>query len=1053
MKKTIILGLSALLAVPATAEINVQGVVKDAYTQEPLAGVYVQAFSDVRISVMTDSVGHYELKLPDHVSSVRVVRAGYNTLQVPVANCKGELNVKLYSDAFSEIVGLSQSAQHNLSAQVNDLSSDVSIDNQISSSLGGQIRSASRGGVPGMGALMLINGINSLNSNALPLVVVDGFIMDMQYDRANVHDGFYNNILSNISVDDIADVTVMRNGTAIYGAKGANGVILISTKRSHSYNTKIDVNISGQFNQMPNLPQVMNASEYRTYATEMIGTTGTKLIDFDFLREDPNYYYYKVYHNNTDWTKEVYRESFGQQYSINVQGGDDVADYNISLGYAKSDATMKYNDFARFNIRLNSDVKLTDKFKVRLDASFSDVNRDLRNDGAPEDVDGALITSPSFLALIKSPFLSPYKYDNQGNLSQFLDQADSYLDKILTGSQKEGSLANPTSLLKYAEARNKNAFGNRLITLSVTPELELKHNINISDAFSFMLVNTDENTYISKNGIPTFYVPGMGNLSNLLQSSSSHQYLTSNDLRISWNYKKEAHRLNLLGGWRYLLSHYQDNGMHGYGSGNDKTPDMGGGLSHKGTNGDNEKINTLTYYLQAGYSFQDKYYLDGTISLEADTRFGKDADKAIKMFNVAWAYFPSISAAWVATNEEWFPATDYLNYLRLNVGWDMTGNDGIGLNASRTYFQNVNLYNQINGITLGGVGNTQIKWETTKRLYYGLESNLLENRLSVAVNAYKSWTSDLLSLQALPMVIGFGENWSNGGALENTGFDVSVQGKVINTRDWHWQLGLSVGHYKNEITELPGKDIFTNIYGGTIATMVGSPVGLFYGYKTDGVFSTTQEAQEAGLYITDRTGAKTYFQAGDMHFVNSYEEKGKEKEINEKDRVVIGNPNPDIYGNISSHLQWKKLALDVVFNYSLGNDIYNYQRSLLEAGSRFHNQTTAMRSHWSSEGQVTDIPRIAYKDPMGNSRFSDRWIEDGSYLRLKNITLSYKWDFNYRFLQGVTVWGSAQNLLTFTKYLGSDPEVSISNNVLYQGIDCGLLPNSRNFSMGVKLNL
>ena len=1050
MKKSIILGISALMATPVLAEVTVQGTIRDAYTQEPLSGVSVQAFSDVKIVTMTDSVGKYQLTLPDHVSSLRIKREGYNTLQVPVGKADGAMDVSLYSDAFNEIVGLGQSSQQILSVNISDLTSDISVDDQISSSLGGQLRSINRGGVPGMGAFMLLNGINTLNSNAQPLVVLDGVILDMQYERTSLHDGFYNNLLSTISVDDIASVSILRNGTAIYGARGANGVILIDTKRSHSFNTKIDANISGRFEMTPVLPEMMNASEYRTYVSEMLGTTDTKLRDFKFLREDPNYYYYRVYHNNTDWSKEAYREAYSQHYSINVQGGDDVANYNLSLGYAQADAALKMNDFSRFNLRLNSDVKLANHISVRLDASYSDVNRDMRDDGAPMDVDRAMIVAPGFLSLIKSPFLSPYQYDTQGKLSHFLSQADDYLDRVLGANEKEGSLANPTSILHYGDARNKNSFGNRMVTLGITPKFELPHNITVSDCFSFVLNNTDEGYYIPVYGIPSFYIEGAGTVTNLSQSSSSHQYLTSNDLRINWKYAKEGHKLDVLGGWRYSLNRYQQNGLRGYSSSNDKTPDMSMSLRYKTTQGVSEKVTTLTYYAQAAYSLNDKYYLDAAISMEADTRFGKDADKSLKMFDVAWGFFPSVSASWVATNEDWMPKTDWLDYLRVTAGWDMTGNDDISIDAARSYFHSIKLFDRVCGYTIGGIGNTKIKWETTKRITYGIESNLMNNRLSLAVNAYKSWTSDLLSLQSLPGLIGLTENWGNGGALENAGFDVSLQGKIINSRDWHWQLGLSVGHYKNEITALPdNRNIYTDIYNGTIATMIGQPVGLFYGYKTKGVYATSEEAKNAGQYITDRTGAKKYFQGGDVRFIN----QDDSKEINENDRVVIGNPNPAVFGNISSHLQWKKLALDVVFNYSLGNDVYNYQRSLLEAGSRFQNQTTAMRGRWSSEGQETDIPRIAYQDPMGNSRFSDRWIEDGSYLRLKNVTVSYKWDFNYRFLQGLTVWGSAQNLMTLTKYLGSDPEFSVSNNVLLQGIDCGMLPANRNFSVGVKINL
>ena len=324
--------------------------------------------------------------------------------------------------------------------------------------------------------------------------------------------------------------------------------------------------------------------------------------------------------------------------------------------------------------------------------------------------------------------------------------------------------------------------------------------------------------------------------------------------------------------------------------------------------------------------------------------------------------------------------------------------------------------------------------------------------MNLSVNAYKSWTSDLLTLQSLNFISGLDSNWSNGGKLENTGFDVAASVKLVSTRNWNWQLGASVGHYKNKITELPdNRTYFDNeYYGATIRSEIGQAANLFYGYKTKGVFATTEEAEQSGLYILDDNGVtKHYFGAGDMIF----EDMDGNHEINEKDRMIIGDPNPDIYGNFSTSLSYKNFKLDVNFNYSLGNDVYNYMRSQLEGGSRFMNQTTNMLSRWQAEGQVTSVPKLTFQDPMGNSRFSDRWIEDGSYLRLKTVTLSYNLPMNSTFIQGLEFWVQANNLFTISKYLGSDPELSSTTSVIGQGVDLGSLPQSRSFSAGVKINL
>ena len=230
---------------------------------------------------------------------------------------------------------------------------------------------------------------------------------------------------------------------------------------------------------------------------------------------------------------------------------------------------------------------------------------------------------------------------------------------------------------------------------------------------------------------------------------------------------------------------------------------------------------------------------------------------------------------------------------------------------------------------------------------------------------------------------------------------------------------------------------------------------MFFGYETDGVFATTAEAWDAEkgdwrLKTQDvTTGVETPLEAGDVKFVD----QNGDGKINLDDRVILGNPNPDFYGNINSNLMYKNFSFSATFNYSVGNDVYNYQRALLESGSSFYNQTVAMTNRWKVEGHETDIPKATYGDPKGNNRFSDRWIEDGSYIRLKDVTLSYNVPISASWCQGLTVWTSATNVLTFSKYLGSDPEFSFSNNVLYQGIDNGLLGQGRSFHLGVKINL
>lgn len=1026
---------------------SVHGVVTDATTGDPLPGVRVQAYNNALYAAMTKEDGSYTIKLPEYVTSLTYALDGCNTIVAAIASKNGESNVIMYPDRFSEVYSKKTTATKSKTSLVSSMNADLSVDQQMQSGLMGDIMASMRNGGLGVGASMLVSGINSLNINTQPLIVLDGVIMDMQYDREYVHDGYYNNLLANIMVEDIEDITVLKSGLAIYGAKGANGVILINTKRNKSMATKIDVSLAGNYQMMPKFSNMMNASQYRTYVSEMLGTTSAEVADdYKFLQLDPNYYYYKTYHNDTDWTKDTYRNAFVQNYSINVQGGDEVANYNLSVGYALGDATLRNNDYSRFNLRLNSDIILGNKLSVKFDASYSDVTRDLRDDGVAADVDDATITAPGFLSLIKSPFLHPYSYDISGNISQYLSENDDYLDEVLG---EDVSLANPVAILKNGESLNKNYLGSRLISISITPKVEINRYWSISEHFNYTMSSIDENYYLPINGTPSFKVIGIGEVDNKAAALATQQNSFMSNTYFNFDKRFNAHDLHISGGFRWFNNAYKQTSMTGYNSGNDKTPNMSNNLQYKSTNGVDDNDVSLTWWAQGNYNYRERYYAFIGLGLSASSRFGGDANNGIKLAGVPWGIFPSAAVSWVMSSEPWFKA-NFINYLKLNAAFDMTGNDGFNDTASRTYFAPVRLLGTT-GLAMSNIGNSKLQWETTNKYSIGIDINMFKNRLNISANAFMSTTDNLLSISKLSYLTGIEESWSNGGSLKNRGFDVAATWKIIARKNFSWEATAGIGSYKNELTALPDNNraFNTEIYGATIRSQVGSPVGVFYGYKTDGVFSTSKDAEAAGLSMIAQNGAVVPFEAGDVKFIDNT----PDKMIDDKDMVQIGDPNPDLYGRFTTSLSFKGLTLSATFNAVSGNDVFNYQRMILESGSRFMNQTIAMVNRWTCEGQVTSVPSLAFEDPMGNARFSDRWIEDGSYLRLKNVTLSYKIPVNNAIIHGITVWGAANNLFTLTKYLGSDPEFSMSNNILTQGIDRGLLPQSRNFSLGVKINL
>ncbi|MCR5132094.1 MAG: SusC/RagA family TonB-linked outer membrane protein [Prevotella sp.] len=1033
----------------------VKGRVLNATTKAPVSGAMVRAAEVEGYSALSHSDGTYELKVPLFATSLEISAPDRNMTKMGLSPDEQQRDALLYPSTFTSEYVQGTNVTSDETTSDFRFSNAVSIEEEVQKRLGADVHVITRSGTPGIGSVMFMNGLNSLNINAQPLIVVDGVIFDQQYNRTTLHDGFFNDILANISPADIESVNVIRNGTALYGAKGANGVIQVNTRRNHSMATRITASLSGGVTLEPKFVDVMNANQYRSYASDLLQTTYTTIKDFKFLNEDPNYYYYPQYHNNTDWKDYVYRTAITQNYSINVEGGDDVADYNLSLGYINNQSTLKDNAMSRLNIRFNTDIHLTDKFSIRFDASFANQTRNLRNDGAPENYTEGTPTSAAFLAYVKSPMLSPYTFANGIISDNYVDVTDeSYLDEALADyANYNYQLANPLAVNDFGEAENKNRFENSMINLSVTPKFQFNKHLALSEHFSYNLVNTNEKLYVPLNGVPSYYVSSVNSyVNNEVRSMAGKQNSVMSDTRLDWNNRYEAHYLHVFGGARINWESYTLSSQLGYNTSSDKIPSISSSLAHAQTFGNNDNWNSIAWYAQAEYNYLQRYYLQANLTAEASSRFGEDADNALKAFGVAWGIFPGVQASWVMSNESWFAKVRGIDYFRLTAGFDVSGNDDLDYYAARSYFSSNNFLEDVSGLSFENIGNTNLQWETTKRFNAGFEGNFINNRLNVRFNYFRSKTDHLLMYQSLGFLSGLERNWTNGGAMKNEGFDVTAVGKVISLKDFQWELGASMGHYVNKITELSdNQNAFeTSVYGASIRTEIGKPANMFYGYKTQGVFATSEEANQAALYILNTNGVDhDYFGAGDIHFADL----NGDNQISEADRTFIGDPNPDIYGNIFTSLAYKRFKLDVNFNYSLGNDVYNYMRSQLEGGSRFMNQTTALTRRWQTEGQVTDIPKVTFQDPMGNSRFSDRWIEDGSYLKLKTITLSYTLPMHSTLLQGFQFWIQANNLLTFSKYLGADPEFSMTSNVIGQGIDLGRLPLSRSFVAGVKINL
>ncbi len=1018
---------------------TLKGTIRDAISRLPISAAQIRTLKQ-KSAATTDEQGNFNIEVSSSGEILIVNAFDYDLREVPVRgnqNLDIDLYSEVYRDLYKVIENVAGTVRSTTAANAVTERSDLgyptplSVDDAIQSKLFGDVRAMNRSGNSGLGTSLFIRGFNSVNMYAQPLFIVDGVIWNNYSDIRSVHDGFYNNPLDDIDLSDIESVSVIKDGTSIYGSKGGNGVIIIKTKRGEDMATKIVFNSFAGLTEKPSSLPVMNGDQFRIYTSDLLGSTGLtseQMDELPFFNDDPNSITYKQYHNTTKWDDEVYKQGFTHSYNIGVNGGDAKALYYFSLGYTGNKGVVNTTDLQRLNTRTNADFFLSENIKLGMNVGYTSIDRNLLDDGINP------YTSPSFVAMMKAPFLNPYKYTSTGTLTTDLEDADIF------------GVSNPTAVIANALNTNKHY----RLSIGVKPEFKLSQAFTLSTQFDYAIDKFKETYYSPMVGVADRELPGIGVSENVFKSQIMRNIGIFDDTQLKFTkLVNEVHDIKAVAGFRYISNYFEMDYGEGHNSGSDQKRNLLNQLIRK-TDGANDRVKSISNYAMADYSFDNRYLLSAAVAMDASSRFGSETQGGFQMFGQSWAVFPSVNAGWLISSENFMAGVKHVDLLKLRAGYGLSGNDDIEPYAWSAYFESTRFMDRANGLILANIGNSEIQWETTAKASLGLDAILFNNRLSVTADFYNNKTKDLLFLKSLPEVLGNGYYWGNGGEMSNKGFEISAGLKLLNLSRFKWELGGSIGHYKNTIESLPDEGEFiTSLYGADILTSVGNSAGVFYGYKTLGVFTSEDDASAANLNLIDKDGVVQSFNAGDVHF----EDLDNNNIINEKDRQVIGNPNPDFFGSFNSKIDIGNFTLDMLFTYSYGNDIYNALRANLESGSLFTNQTTAMLNRWFYEGQETIQPKVTYMDPMGNSRFSDRWIEDGSYLRFKTLSLGYNIPMKNSVIEGLKIWVSGNNLFTFTNYLGRDPEVSVKNDVLYQGIDAGMLPLTRSYFIGIKMNL
>jgi TonB dependent receptor. len=435
--------------------------------------------------------------------------------------------------------------------------------------------------------------------------------------------------------------------------------------------------------------------------------------------------------------------------------------------------------------------------------------------------------------------------------------------------------------------------------------------------------------------------------------------------------------------------------------------------------------------------------------MDGSSRFGKNIPGALSIGANKFAVLPSLAAAWVISSEK-FMKSSFFDLLKLRASYGLSGNDDIGNYTARQTYVSQNLLG-LQGLVRSGFGNEQLQWEQVKKLNVGLDASIMNERVSFSVDAYQNKIDKMLVYESIPVAAGSTSSTvvSNSGAMNTQGVEASLNARIMNS-SFKWDVGFNIAKSTSKIETLPVNNFLTTFAGATYITQVDNVPNLFYGYKTNGVFVSDNVATQENLSIRKADGSLVAFKGGDVRFVDV----NNDHIIDENDRQVIGNPNPDFFGAITNRFEYKRFSLDALLTFVKGNDLYNYTRSRLEAETGYNNQTTAVLNRWRANGDVTNTPKATFGDPMGNSRFSDRWIEDGSYLRVRTVTLSYNMLFKkQRGFKYAVVYLTGNNLFTFTKYKGYDPEFSAGESIFTQGIDNTLEPQFRSVQLGLRIGL
>lgn len=1006
MQKLFLTFLCVLMGFTALAQKKrtISGKVIDTKSQQALSGVTISDTKKQAL-VKTQTDGTFQLQLDEGQHELLFSLLGYKMEQIRLQGNQTTINVSLSpkDEVLNEVVVVGYGTQRKIettgsiaSVKADELTQMpiANVAQGLQSRVSG-VQINQNSGSPGGNVSVRIRGTNSINGTSEPLYIVDGIQI--------ANSGGINDVspLSTINPNDIESVEVLKDASAsaIYGSRAANGVVLITTKRGKEGATKVALESYFGIQNVTKKLDVLNASEFAQLENEVFK---------DNYYTDP-----ASLGEGINWQNQIFRRATMNNQQLSISGGNAKTQLALSLNYFDQDGVIRNSDFKRYSYRLNINHQISERFKIGTSilGSYTTSNgissgeTGLDNAGVvKESVLGAAIGAP--------PLLQAYRED--GTIYPFAEQ----------GNGRYREVVNP---LNFIEILRRNNIKRTLINLygeyTISPGLVYKASFN---------VDNDNRLFDSYSPLALIAKPDINETSGAAAKDNQENLNLLHESLLTYTTKiADHHTLKLTGLFATQVQTYKQNRIDANGFPNDITQNEALQLAaNRQVTSYRSKQRLDSYMGRINYGFKDKLFVDITARIDGSSKFGA---------NHKYGFFPAIAAAYRLGEEDFLKQLEIISDLKIRASYGITGNAG-GIDP----YQSLARVEANGGVNLGhawvtsigptGVANPNLRWEKSKQLNIGLDLSLFNNRLSVVADYYHKKTDDLLYVLALPLSSGYGNMTGNFAALQNKGVEFSLNADVLRG-EFKWSLGTNMTFNRNKILDLDNgitEERFINTYS---LLKVGQPIGVFKTYVFDGINQTAADILPG---YDGRIGG------------HKVKDMNKDGEINSSDQVITGNPNPKFIYGLSSNFSYNNFDMSFFLSGTYGNDIFNISRFSFENPLGQRNLFKGMVDRWSPENHNNQyVSAFA----GGRQPISDYPMENGSYLRMRNISLGYRFKNFKRVLKDMRIYLSANNLFTITDYSGYDPEVnSYAGSNTQIGIDNLVYPQARSFIMGVQVN-